>query len=79
MKESDNIHPNPLVESEEIGQGTRIWAFVHILKGAVIGESCNIGDHCFIEDGVIIGVDGRMGQWIYEGFGSVSFRRIYRA
>ena len=48
-------HPTALVESAEIGQGTRIWAFVHILKGAVVGKNCNIGDHCFIESGVTIG------------------------
>ena len=48
-------HPTALVESQNIGQGTRIWAFAHILKGAVIGNNCNIGDHCFIESGVNIG------------------------
>ncbi len=48
-------HPSALVESRAIGDGTRIWAFAHILDGAVIGRNCNIGDHCFIEDGVKIG------------------------
>jgi acetyltransferase-like isoleucine patch superfamily enzyme len=48
-------HSTALVESQDIGQGTRIWAFVHILEGAVIGKNCNIGDYCFIESGVIIG------------------------
>jgi len=48
-------HPTALVESEHIGPGTRIWAFVHVLKGAVIGSNCNIGDHCYIEGGVKIG------------------------
>ncbi|MEM4409099.1 MAG: aminotransferase class I/II-fold pyridoxal phosphate-dependent enzyme [Candidatus Caldarchaeum sp.] len=48
-------HPTALVESQQIGDGTRIWAFVHILKGAIIGRNCNIGDHCYIEDGVVIG------------------------
>ena len=36
---------------------TRIWAFAHILEGATIGKSCNIGDHCFIEADVSIGDD----------------------
>lgn len=48
-------HATALVESSTIGQGTRIWAFTHILDGAVIGQDCNIGDHCFIESGVVIG------------------------
>ena len=48
-------HPNALVESEAIGPGTRIWAFVHVLRDVVIGRDCNIGDHCFIEGGVRLG------------------------
>jgi len=48
------IHPKALVESNSIGKGTQIWAFVHILKGAVIGCNCNIGDHCYIENEVKI-------------------------
>ncbi|KAA3658472.1 MAG: hypothetical protein DWQ10_11100 [Calditrichaeota bacterium] len=49
------IHPNALVESENIGNGSSIWAFTHIMKNARIGTNCNIGDHNFIESGVIIG------------------------
>ena len=47
-KEAYNRHPSALVESDKIGSGTRIWAFAHILEGAVIGKDCNIGDHCYI-------------------------------
>jgi acetyltransferase-like isoleucine patch superfamily enzyme len=49
------VHPKALVETEQIGEGTRVWAFAHVLEGAVIGGNCNIGDHCFIERGVEIG------------------------
>jgi UDP-3-O-[3-hydroxymyristoyl] glucosamine N-acyltransferase len=49
------IHPHALVETAEIGAGTRIWAFAHVMKGARIGRDCNIGDHCFIEAGAILG------------------------
>ncbi len=49
------LHPRSLVESRHIGAGTRVWAFAHVMKGAVIGRDCNIGDHSFIEDGVTIG------------------------
>ena len=49
------IHPNALVESESVEEDTRIWAYVHILPGAKIGKNCNICDHVFIENDVIVG------------------------
>ncbi|MDP4198942.1 MAG: acyltransferase [Bacteroidota bacterium] len=51
------IHPQALVESDQIGAGTRVWAFAHVMKGARIGKGCNIGDHAFVESGVVIGDD----------------------
>ncbi len=48
-------HPLALVESDEIGEGTRIWAFAHVMKDARIGWGCNIGEHCYIEQGVTLG------------------------
>jgi UDP-2-acetamido-3-amino-2,3-dideoxy-glucuronate N-acetyltransferase len=48
-------HPNALVESSEIGKGTRIWAFAHVMRGARIGEDCNLCDHVFVESRVRIG------------------------
>ena len=48
-------HEQALVESEQIGNNTRIWAFVHILPGAKVGFDCNICDNVFIENDVIIG------------------------
>ena len=49
------IHEKALVESGNIGENTRIWAFEHVLPRAVIGADCNITDHVFIENDVIIG------------------------
>jgi UDP-2-acetamido-3-amino-2,3-dideoxy-glucuronate N-acetyltransferase len=49
------VHEKALVESESIGAGTRVWAFAHVLDGAVIGTDCNICDHVFIEGGAIVG------------------------
>ncbi len=49
------IHPKAIVESDQIGAGTRIWAFAHVMKGAVIGGNCNIGDNVFVEGGARIG------------------------
>jgi len=55
MDQSVFIHPKALVETDQIGTGTRIWAFAHIMKGAVIGNDCNICDHAFVESTVQIG------------------------
>lgn len=49
------IHPQAIVESDRIGDGTRIWAFAHVLKDAVIGRNCNVADGTFIEGGAQIG------------------------
>jgi acetyltransferase-like isoleucine patch superfamily enzyme len=48
-------HPLALVESDEIGEDTRIWAFAHVMKDARIGRGCNIGEQCYIEQGVTLG------------------------
>lgn len=63
------IHPQSIVESKNIGKGTRIWAFAHILKGAVLGFNCNIGDHCYVEGKVKIGdeVIIKNGVSLWEG------------
>lgn len=63
------IHPSALVETEKIGEGTRIWAFVHILAGARIGTNCNICDHCFLEGGARLGNDVTLktGVSIWDG------------
>lgn len=62
-------HPSAIVESDSIGEGTRIWAFAHVLKGAVIGRNCNISDHCYLESGVTIGDDVTIknGVALWEG------------
>lgn len=63
------VHPSAIVETDQVGADTRIWAFVHILKGASIGSNCNICDHCFIENDVIIGnnVTVKSGIYIWDG------------
>ena len=62
-------HPHALVESDRIGDNTRIWAFVHVLPGAVIGKECNICDHVFIENDVIVGdrVTVKCGVQLWDG------------
>lgn len=62
-------HPMALVESDDIGVGTRVWAFAHIMKGAQIGAECNICDHAFVESHVRIGnhVTIKNGVAIWDG------------
>jgi len=63
------IHPTAIVDTDRIGPGTKIWAFVHVMKGAVIGAGCNICDHSYVEGGVTIGNDVvvKNGVSIWEG------------
>lgn len=49
------IHPQALVETDQIGADTKIWAFAHVMAGAVVGADCNIGDHAFVETGAMVG------------------------
>lgn len=63
------LHPQAIVETAKVGHGTRIWAYVHILPGAMIGENVNICDHCFIENEVVIGNDVtiKSGVYLWDG------------
>jgi acetyltransferase-like isoleucine patch superfamily enzyme len=63
------FHPAALVDTDDIGDGTRIWAFAHVMKGARIGKNCNIGEGVFVEAGVIIGDDVTIknGVALYDG------------
>jgi UDP-2-acetamido-3-amino-2,3-dideoxy-glucuronate N-acetyltransferase len=49
------VHPQGLCESNEVGEGTRVWAFAHVMKGARVGRRCNIGEGSFVEAGAVIG------------------------
>jgi UDP-2-acetamido-3-amino-2,3-dideoxy-glucuronate N-acetyltransferase len=62
-------HDLALVESEDIGPGTRIWPWAHVMPDAVIGADCNIGEHAFVESGVVLGdrVTVKNGVCLWEG------------
>src|SRR5882672_11497063 len=49
------VHERALCESDDVGPRTRIWAFAHVMRGAVVGADCNVGDHAIIEQGARIG------------------------
>ena len=63
------VHKNAIVETKNIGKGTKIWAFCNILRGARIGENCNICDGCFVERDVVIGnnVTIKNGVYLWDG------------
>jgi len=63
------VHEKGLCESTNIGEGTRIWAFAHVLPGATIGSSCNICDGVFIENDVTVGnhVTVKCGVQLWDG------------
>lgn len=49
------VHERGLCESVDVGDGTRVWAFAHVMAGARIGRDCNIGGGSFVEAGAVIG------------------------
>jgi UDP-2-acetamido-3-amino-2,3-dideoxy-glucuronate N-acetyltransferase len=63
------IHPSSDVQSKQIGEGTRVWQYVVILPGAVIGRDCNVCSHCFIENKVVVGdrVTVKCGVQLWDG------------
>lgn len=49
-------HPTAVIdEGCEIGKGTKIWHFSHIMTGCRIGENCNIGQNVVVSPEVILG------------------------
>lgn len=62
-------HEMSIVESENIGNGTKIWAFSHICKNAIIGNNCVIGEGVYIGPNVTIGDNCKIqnNSLVYEG------------
>ncbi|QJX01466.1 N-acetyltransferase [Alcanivorax sp. IO_7] len=63
------IHPLADVEECRVGNETRIWQYAVVLKGATIGDNCNICAHTLIESDVVIGnnVTIKSGVFIWDG------------
>jgi len=62
-------HETSIIETDSIGEGTKIWAFSHICKDAVIGDNCVIGEGVYIGPNVVIGNNCKIqnNSLIYEG------------
>lgn len=63
------VHPQGICESSTVGARTRVWAFAHVLPGARIGTDCNICDHVFVENDVVVGdrVTIKSGVQLWDG------------
>ena len=49
-------HPTAVIdEGCQIGKGTKIWHFSHLMTGCVLGENCNIGQNVVISPDVVLG------------------------
>lgn len=50
------VHPSAIVETgAQLGEGTRVWHWVHICAGAVIGKGCSFGQNVYVGNDVTIG------------------------
>ena len=50
------IHPSSIVEEgAQIGKGTKVWHFCHLMPGSKVGEHCVIGQNVFIDNNTFIG------------------------
>jgi len=63
------IHELADVQSNDIGEGSNVWQFCVVLKGASIGRNCNICAHVLIENDVVVGnnVTIKSGVQLWDG------------
>jgi UDP-2-acetamido-3-amino-2,3-dideoxy-glucuronate N-acetyltransferase len=63
-------HPSSIIDDNcQIGEGTKIWHFSHVMSGAVIGNNCNLGQNVVVSPKVVLGNNVRVQNnvSIYEG------------
>lgn len=62
-------HPTAVVESDNIGEGTKIWHFAHVRAGARIGKNCIVGKSVYIDTEVEIGTGVKIQNFVsvYKG------------
>lgn len=64
------VHESSIVDTDvEIGDGTKIWHFSHILSNTKIGKNCSFGQNCVVGGKVTVGngVKVQNNVSIYEG------------
>ena len=65
-----SVHPTAVIDDDvELGDGTRVWHFVHVSAGARIGAHCSLGQNVFVGRGVRVGSGVRIQNNVslYEG------------
>lgn len=70
MSNSFFVHESSYIDNDvQIGEGTKIWYFCHIQKGAKIGKNCNFGQNVNISNNVLIGNNVKIQNnvSVYEG------------
>lgn len=56
MRQIYQVHPTAVIdEGCEIGEGTKIWHFSHIMPHCKIGKDCNLGQNVVVSPGVVLG------------------------
>ncbi|MES2567842.1 MAG: DapH/DapD/GlmU-related protein [Bacteroidota bacterium] len=56
MEKTYYAHPTSIIdEGCEIGKGTKIWHFSHVMPDCTLGENCNIGQNVVVSPGVVLG------------------------
>ena len=56
-----SIHPTAIVDNgARLGDGTKVWHWVHVSGGATIGRNCVLGQNVFIGNDVVIGDNVRI-------------------
>ena len=64
------IHPTAIVDAgAQIGDGTKIWHFTHVMSGARIGRDCSLGQNVHVANNVVVGDDVKIQNnvSVYEG------------
>ncbi len=64
------VHSSAIVDENcQIGEGTKIWHFSHVMSGAVLGDNCNLGQNVVVSPKVVLGNNVRVQNnvSIYEG------------
>ena len=50
------VHPSSIIDNgAEVGKGTRIWHFCHLMPTCKVGENCILGQNVYIDSNVVIG------------------------
>ena len=58
MKQKYFAHETAVIDENcQIGEGTKIWHFSHIMTGCVIGTNCNIGQNVVISPEFVLGIN----------------------